>query len=119
MPRQHQISLKNLNPKRLETTFLKTYQQQAETFEQLLGTPGVGPKTIRALSLIAELVWGAKPSYKDPARFAFAHGGKDGTPYPVNRKTYDTSIMILHEAVKKAKIGEGEKIRAIKRLRLL
>lgn len=119
MPQRHLISLKDLNPKRLERTFLKAYQQKAENFEQLLGTSGVGPKTIRALSLIAELVWGAKPSYQDPARYAFAHGGKDGTPYPVNRKTYHASTMILHDAIKKAKIGEREKIRAIKRLRLL
>ena len=118
MPKRHLISVEDLNPKALERTFLKIYEKKAKNFEQLLGTPGVGPKTIRALSLIAELVWGAKPSYQDPARYSFAHGGKDGTPYPVDRKTYDSSIMLLHDAIKKAKIGERGKIEAIKRLRL-
>lgn len=118
MPKRHLISVKDLNPKALERTFLKTYERKAKNFEELLGTQGVGPKTIRALSLISELVYGARPSYKDPARYSFAHGGKDGTPYPVNRKTYDSSITLLHDAIQKAKIGEREKIEAIKRLRL-
>lgn len=118
MPKRHLISVKDLNPKALERTFLKTYERKAKNFEELLGTQGVGPKTIRALSLISELVYGARPSYKDPARYSFAHGGKDGTPYPVNRKTYDSSITLLHDAIQKAKIEEREKIEAIKRLRL-
>jgi hypothetical protein len=118
MPRRHSISIGDLNPKALEKTFFKTHKRKAKDFEQLLGTPGVGAKTIRALSLISELIYGAKPSYQDPARYSFAHGGKDGTPYPVDRKTYDSSIMFLHEAIKKAKIGRREKIEAIKRLRL-
>ena len=77
---------------------------------------GVGPKTIRALALISEIIYGAKPSFKDPARFAFAHGGKDGHPYPVNRRLYDQSIEILKEAVNLSRIGYSEKIKALKRL---
>ena len=119
MPKRHFILAKDLNPKALERTFLKTYERKAKNFEQLLGIPGVGPKTIRALSLISELVYGAQPSYKDPARFSFAHGGKDGTPYPVDQKIYNSSIMLLHDALKNAKIGRREKIEAIKRLRLV
>lgn len=119
LPQRDFIRTSDLNPKRLEKVFLKTYERRAENFEELLGTPGVGAKTIRALSLISELIYGAKPSYQDPARFSFAHGGKDGTPYPVDRKTYDSSIMLLHDAVKKAKIGRREKIEAIRRLRLV
>jgi len=118
MPERHFISVEDLNPKALKRTFLKTYERKAKNFEELLGTPGVGPKTIRALSLISELIHGAKPSYKDPARYSFAHGGKDGTPYPVNKKTYDSSIMLLHDAIKKAKIGRREKVEAVKRMRL-
>ena len=77
---------------------------------------GVGPKTIRALSLIAELLYEAPASTRDPARFSFAHGGKDGIPYPVDRKTYDQSIEFLKKAVNKAKLGHYEKLHALKRL---
>jgi len=78
--------------------------------------PGVGSKTIRALSLISELVYGVKPSFKDPVRYSFAHGGKDGYPYPVDKVTYDKSIEILRAAISHAKIGREEKLHAFKRL---
>ena len=78
---------------------------------------GVGPRTLRALSLISELVYGIPVSLRDPARYSFAHGGKDGYPYPVDKATYDQSIQTLHQAMEKAKIGDTEKIAAIKRLR--
>lgn len=77
---------------------------------------GVGQKTIRSLSLIAELVYGARPSWRDPARFSFAHGGKDGHPYPVGRHNYDRSVALLEEAVRKARIGERERVEALRRL---
>ena len=76
----------------------------------------VGPKTIRALSLISELVYGVAPSYQDPARYSFAHGGKDGIPYPVDRKTYDQSIELISRAIRKAGIGLREQDSAINRL---
>jgi hypothetical protein len=82
----------------------------------LLGLPGVGPKTIRALSLISELVHGVAPSYRDPARYSFAHGGKDGIPYPVDKTTYDQSIELLRRAINKAKVGLTEKKEAVSRL---
>ena len=71
-----------------------------DNFEKLLMTKGVGPKTIRAISLVAEVIYAAKPSYEDPARYTFAHGGKDGTPYPVNRKVYDESLAIIEKAIR-------------------
>jgi hypothetical protein len=77
---------------------------------------GVGPKTIRALTLISELVWGVPPSFQDPARYSFAHGGKDGIPYPVDRKTYDRTTDILARAVRKAKLGNREEMEALRRL---
>jgi len=117
LPSRHHIDLEDINPERLFTIFCRTYESQPENFECLLGMPGVGPKTIRALSLISELVYGVSPSYRDPARFSFAHGGKDGHPYPVDRLTYDQSIDVLHQAVLKAKIGRKDKVEAIKRLR--
>ncbi|TEU14204.1 MAG: DUF763 domain-containing protein, partial [Anaerolineales bacterium] len=80
------------------------------------GMIGVGPKTIRALSLIAELVYGAEVSFRDPVRYSFAHGGKDGHPYPVDGKGYDRSIQILEKAIQQAKLGNREKLDAFKRL---
>jgi len=82
----------------------------------LLGLKGVGPKTIRALSLISELVYGVAPSYRDPARYSFTHGGKDGIPYPVDRQTYDQSIELLSKAIHKTKLGVREKNEAMGRL---
>ena len=78
----------------------QTIINRPDSFEKLLMTKGVGPKTIRAISLVAEVIYGAKPSYEDPARYTFAHGGKDGTPYPVNRKVYDESLAIIEKAIR-------------------
>ncbi len=76
----------------------------------------MGPKTIRALSLVSELIYGKPPSYRDPARFSFAHGGKDGTPFPVDSKTYDRTIDIIRHAIKSSRLGNREKMEAIRRL---
>ncbi|MBM4135805.1 MAG: DUF763 domain-containing protein [Nitrospira sp.] len=116
LPERHNVTLTDVNPKRLYRILTKTYERQPEDFEDLLGIEGVGPKTIRALSLVSELIYGKPPSYRDPARFSFAHGGKDGTPFPVDRKTYDKTINIIKIAIQSAKIGNTEKIEAIKRL---
>lgn len=78
--------------KYLEKILWQLCDHKPENYEKLLATPGVGPKTIRALALVSEVIYGAKPSYEDPARYSFAHGGKDATPYPVDRKTYDQTI---------------------------
>lgn len=93
------------------------YEIQPQNYEELLALKGIGPSRIRALSLISELIYGASPSWKDPARYSFAHGGKDGTPFPVDRETYDHSISMLKEAIDGAKIDKKEKYDAIKRLR--
>jgi len=89
---------------------------QPANFEALLGTAGVGPKTIRALALISELIYDAPASREDPVKYSFAHGGKDGTPYPGDRKTYDASIEILRKAVNRAKLGHYDKLHALRRL---
>lgn len=102
--------------RRMEKTLRVAHEKAPGNFEKLLGIEGVGPKTVRALSLISEIVYGAKPSYKDPARYAFAHGGKDGIPYFVDRKTYDKSIEVLEKAVRKAKMGHPERLRALKKI---
>jgi len=85
--------------KYLEKILWRLCDQRPENYEKLLATPGVGPKTIRALALVAEVIYGAKPSYEDPARYSFAHGGKDATPYPVDQPTYDQTIEKLKSFV--------------------
>jgi hypothetical protein len=101
----------------MEKNFRTIYEHSPKTFEGLLGIQGVGPKSLRALSLIAELVHGIKSSVKDPTRFSFAHGGKDGHPYPVDRKAYDETIEVLGSALERARVGDREKMEAIKRLK--
>ncbi len=95
----------------------KAYEIQPENYEELVSLRGMGPKKIRALALISELLYGAEPSWKDPVKFSFSHGGKDGFPYPVDRKAYDNSIQVLKDAVEQARIGEKEKLYAIRRLK--
>jgi hypothetical protein len=116
MPRRHAVELSDIRPENLKKAFVSTYERQAEDFETLLGLPGVGPKTVRALALIAELVYDTPASRSDPALFSYAHGGKDGFPYPVDRPTYDRNIQILGTAVAQAKIGRSERLEALKRL---
>ncbi|GAG28006.1 unnamed protein product, partial [marine sediment metagenome] len=113
LPSHHYLSTHDLHPDSLSKILLSTYERQPQDFEQLLGLKGVGAKTIRALSLISELVHGVAPSYRDPARYSFAHGGKDGIPYPVDRKTYDQSIELLRKAISKTKLGLREKNEAM------
>jgi hypothetical protein len=116
LPARHQVLRDEINPENLHRILLKTYESGPENFEALLSIRGVGPKTLRALSLLSELVYGAAPSFRDPARYSYAHGGKDGHPYPVNREVYDSSIAFLKEVVNAAKIGEPEKKRSFQSL---
>jgi len=119
LPSHHPIGVHDLHPDSLSKILLSTYERQPHSFEQLLGLSGVGPKTIRALSLISELVYGVTPSYRDPARYSFAHGDKDGIPYPADRKTYDQSIELLRKALHKTKLGIREKNETLNRLNRL
>ena len=116
LPPRHHLLREDIHPERLEKIFVSTYERKPEDFETLLGMPGVGPKTLRALSLLSELLYGAPVSFRDPARYSFAHGGKDGHPYPVDRKTYDQTIGILETAVRRAKVADRERLDALKRL---
>jgi hypothetical protein len=93
------------------------YEVQPKNFEELISIKGIGPSTVRALALISELVYGEAPCWKDPVKFSFTVGGKDGVPYPVDRKTMDKSIEILKQGVTESKIGNQEKLKALKRLR--
>jgi len=102
--------------KYLEKVLAQLTDRKPESYETLLAQPGVGPKTVRALALVAEVIYGAAPSYEDPARYAFAHGGKDATPYPVDRATYDATIATLRALVAKSRMQVTDKARALDRL---
>ena len=116
LPPRHYLTLEDIHPQRLEKIFCLAHERKPQSFEELIGLEGVGPKTLRALSLVAELVHGVPSSFRDPVRYSFAHGGKDGIPYPVDRETYNKSIEILALAVRKAKLGRRETAEALKRL---
>ena len=116
MPSRHALLLQDVDPRRLHTTLLSTYEQAPETFEALLGLEGVGARTLRALALVSEVIYGTPASTRDPARFAFAHGGKDGIPFPVDRATYDRTIDTLHAAMARAHVDRSDKVDALKRL---
>jgi len=102
--------------KYLEKILARITELKPQNYEQLVGIKGVGGKTMRALSLVSEIIYGADPSYEDPARYSFAHGGKDATPYPVDRETYDKTIQIMQTAVRKAKINPVEKDKVLSRI---
>ena len=93
------------------------YDFQPKNYEELLGMKGVGPKTVRALALISDLIYGDKPSWQDPVKYTFTVGGKDGVPHPVDRKAMDESTEIIRLGIQQAKIGNKEKIHALKRLK--
>jgi uncharacterized protein len=118
LPRRHEVTADDIDPGRIGKILLSTYERRPADFEELLSLPGVGPKTIRALALVAEVIHGAPASFTDPARFSFAHGGKDGHPYPVDRENYDRSIDTLRRAAQSARIGITEKKEALRRLDL-
>jgi len=102
--------------RQMHTILTSTYEHAPKDFESLLGIAGVGPKTVRALTLASELLHGRQASLRDPARFAFAHGGKDGTPFPVDRATYDRTIDVMRNALNTAAVDRSEKVAAFKRL---
>ncbi|MEM2940678.1 MAG: DUF763 domain-containing protein [Thermoproteota archaeon] len=106
---------RNVNWKALE----KAYELKPGSYEELLSIRGIGPGTLRALSLVAEIVFDAPPSWRDPIRFSFAFGGKDGVPYPVDRRRMDRVVSMLEDALSKAKVGEKDRLRAMRNLKTL
>ncbi len=116
LPRHHPIYAEEFHPGRLEKTLLKTYENPAHSFESLLLTRGVGPKTLRALALLSELMFGKSPSFREPEIFSFAHGGKDGYPYPVDLETYHASIEALRGCIRQARMGRSDKVKSLKAL---
>ncbi len=106
----------DLHPDRLHRVLLAAYEAQPEDYTALLAVPGVGAKGLRALALVAELTYGEPASVRDPVSYAWAHGGKDGTPFPVDRATYDATIESLRRAVQEARAGRTEKAATLRRL---
>ena len=116
MPAHHDVRAKDVDLKRLGAVMAAAYTSQAEDFESLLLTPGLGPRTLQSLALVSEVIHGTPSRFTDPARFSFAHGGKDGHPFPVPLKIYDESIRVLHDSIEKSKMGYTEKSECLERL---
>jgi len=118
-PEQNSKPIEYLNmPRTINWTKMKEiYDFQPKNYEQLLSIKGVGPNTVRALALISDLVYGEKPSWRDPIRYSFTVGGKDGVPFPVDRKAMDESTEIIRQGIKHAKIEDKERMKAFKRLK--
>lgn len=116
MPSHHDVRAENVDLKRLGAVLWLAHEKQPSDFEDLLLLEGLGPRTLQSLALVSEVIHGTPSRFKDPARFSFAHGGKDGHPFPVPTKVYDETLDVLHTAIHKAKLGNSEKSEAIKRL---
>jgi hypothetical protein len=116
MPAHHEVRAEDVISRRLHAAFAAAADRGPTDFPELLLTPGVGARTVKALAMVAEVVHGAPCRFSDPARFSFAHGGKDRHPYPVPLKVYDETIRILKSAVQKAKLGREEELGALQRL---
>ena len=116
MPVHHDVRASDVIMPRLHASFTAAANRGPADFPELLLVPGVGPRTVRALAMVAEVVHGAPYRFTDPARFSFAHGGKDRHPFPVPLKVYDETISVMKAAVRKAKLGQNDMLAALKRL---
>lgn len=116
MPAHHDVRAEDVDLKRLGAVLAVAHEKELRDFASLLLVEGLGPRTLQSLALIAEIVHGAPSRFADPARFSFAHGGKDGHPFPVPLKTYDESLAVLRRALDSAKLGHPEKLHGFGRL---
>lgn len=116
LPAHHDVRQKDVVIKRLGTILAMTKDLPTQDFESLLLLEGMGPRTLQSLTLVSEIIYGSPSRFSDPARFSFAHGGKDGHPFPVPTKTYDESIEVLHQSIERSKVGHSDKLKAIKNL---
>ena len=116
MPRHHDVRAYNLDLKRLGAVLAVAYERDLRDFASLLLLENLGPRTLQSLALIAEVVHGTPTRFADPARFSFAHGGKDGHPFPVPLKIYDESLSVLRRSLDAAKVGRSEKLDGFARL---
>jgi len=116
MPKHHDVRAENIDMKRLGTILWLAQENNISNFDELLLLKGLGPRTLQSLALVSEVIYGDTSRFKDPARFSFAHGGKDGHPFPVPIKVYDETIAVLQTAIQKSKLGNTDKSEAIKSL---
>jgi hypothetical protein len=116
MPAHHDVRAKDVDLKRLGAVLAVAHVEELRNFASFLLLEGLGPRTLQSLALIAEVVHGAPSRFADPARFSFAHGGKDGHPFPVPLKTYDESLAVLRRSLESARVGHTEKVEGFKRL---
>jgi len=116
MPSHHEVRAEDVDLKRLGGVLATAYENDNPDFESLLLTPGLGPRTLQSLTLVSEVIYGTPSRFSDPARFSFAHGGKDGHPFPVPTKIYDESIRILGDSIEKSCLGFNDKSECLKRL---
>jgi hypothetical protein len=116
MPMHHDVRSEDVDLRRLGTILWLAHDNQPKDFEDLLLLEGVGPRTMQSLVLVSEVIHGTPSRFKDPARFSFAHGGKDGHPFPVPTRVYDETIATLQTAVQKSKLDNSDKLQAIKKL---
>jgi uncharacterized protein len=119
LPSHHDVRTEDVDLRRLGAILWLAHERQPSDFEELLLLEGVGPRTLQSLALVSEVIHGTPSRFRDPARFAFAHGGKDGHPFPVPVSVYDETIGILQAAVHKAKIGQSDKLQAIRQLSVM
>ena len=116
MPRRHEVTAGDVDLKRLGAALMLAHESEVADFESLLLLPGVGPRTLQSLTLVSEVIHGTPSRFTDPARFSFAHGGKDGHPFPVPTGIYDRTIEVLDRAIHSARLGERDKAEALKQL---
>jgi uncharacterized protein len=116
LPMHHEVRSGDVLMRRLHGALAAAAERGPKDFAELLLTPGVGARTVESLALVAEVVHGAPYRFSDPARFSYAHGGKDGHPFPVPLKVFDQTIRVMRDAVDKAKLGNEERLSAIRRL---
>jgi hypothetical protein len=116
MPGHHEVQVRDVDLKRLGAVLAVSYERQLRDFASVLLLENLGPRTLQTLALVAEVVHGTPSRFSDPARFAFALGGKDGHPFPVPLKTYDESLSVLRRSLDAAKLGRSDKVDGFKRL---
>jgi hypothetical protein len=116
LPPHHEVRAENVDLKRLGAVLAVAYERDLHDFAELLLLEKLGPRTLQSLALVAEVVHGAPSRFNDPARFSFAHGGKDRHPFPVPLKTYDESLNFLRTSLEAAKVGDREKVDGFRRL---
>ncbi|MBN1152638.1 MAG: DUF763 domain-containing protein, partial [Dehalococcoidia bacterium] len=117
MPRREYLTIADIDVKRVGRLLDAVQVHEPRDFASLIALQGMGARTARAMALIADIVYGAPTSFRDPATYSFAHGGKDGYPFPVDRTLYDTSISLLSDAVRRARLDTHEKYQALAKLR--